>query len=374
MKTQIFISYRRNTGLYLAKSIVDCLKEQGYSIFFDYSSMRNGEFNTQIFEAIEEADDVIFIWSEEALNNCTNTEDWVRQELLYAHSHNKHIIIVKDENSINITDLIQTELQFLKECPYIYITLDSFRDALTKLYKMLHARPISKLKRISKKYKLALCVILFIIGVLTVYISTPITTKEVFEEYSELTICIPKEYIDITDYVNEIESSYLGEADIAYADKKNYNEIIGALIDTEDLDPQSFLEDLDPETTYAILNKLQDKSLVEKETLSISEYAQCIEACFSIVPLIQNLKVYTKRIENEEVCFIEFTFRENSKLFKYKTGIFFKPDDTIEGEYTSYMIVAGCSENVNKLRQMKVFNTLNYIIKKLLQDNTFVNK
>lgn len=59
--------------------------------------MRNGEFNRQIYDAIEEADDIVFIWSENALDNSSKNEDWVRIELLYAQKLNKHIIILRDK-------------------------------------------------------------------------------------------------------------------------------------------------------------------------------------------------------------------------------------------------------------------------------------
>ena len=73
---------------------LEIFQQEGYQVFFDYSSMRNGEFNRQIYDAIEEADDIVFIWSENALDNSSKNEDWVRIELLYAQKLNKHIIIL----------------------------------------------------------------------------------------------------------------------------------------------------------------------------------------------------------------------------------------------------------------------------------------
>ena len=52
-ETNIFISYRREDGRELARTLYLALGKLGYqNIFFDYNSMRGGTFNTQIDVAI----------------------------------------------------------------------------------------------------------------------------------------------------------------------------------------------------------------------------------------------------------------------------------------------------------------------------------
>lgn len=90
----VFISYRRKGGREIARNINDRLTLRGYSVFFDYESIRDGRFNTQIFEAIDKAKDFIFVLSDSALEGCANEEDWVRTELEYALKLDKHIMLV----------------------------------------------------------------------------------------------------------------------------------------------------------------------------------------------------------------------------------------------------------------------------------------
>lgn len=88
----IFISYRRNPCVEFARTIHFALSKYGIDSFFDYTSCRDGRFNENIFRAIEECDYVFLILMDGALNNITNTDDWVRTELEYAIDKGKPII------------------------------------------------------------------------------------------------------------------------------------------------------------------------------------------------------------------------------------------------------------------------------------------
>lgn len=93
---QVFISYRRGSGLYMAKNIATYLSTLGYKVFFDYDSMENGVFDKQIFSAIEDSNDFILVLTENSLDNCVYPNDWVRAEILCAKKHNKNIILATD--------------------------------------------------------------------------------------------------------------------------------------------------------------------------------------------------------------------------------------------------------------------------------------
>lgn len=91
-KYQIFVSYRRGNGSFLAGRVVDRLRLKGYKVFFDVESMNSGTFNEQIFKAIDECKDFIVVLQAGSLDRCVNTDDWVRKEIEYALAHNKNII------------------------------------------------------------------------------------------------------------------------------------------------------------------------------------------------------------------------------------------------------------------------------------------
>lgn len=91
---QIFISYRREGGDILAGRLAERFTALGYKVFYDVGSMLSGTFNTQIFDAIAECNDVLLVLPPNALDRCVNDDDWVRQEISFALKHNKKIIPV----------------------------------------------------------------------------------------------------------------------------------------------------------------------------------------------------------------------------------------------------------------------------------------
>ena len=92
-KYDIFISYRRDGGEFLGKSLYDKLTDAGYRVFFDVESLRSGKFNTQLYQVIAECQDFILLLPKGALDRCiTDPGDWVLQEILCAMQHHKNII------------------------------------------------------------------------------------------------------------------------------------------------------------------------------------------------------------------------------------------------------------------------------------------
>ncbi len=94
MKYDVFISYRREGGRDFARLIQQSLRICGYRVFFDYDSLQDGVFNSQIFKAIEVAPIFIIVLSKGSMQRCVNNGDWVAQEIEYALKHNKKIVPV----------------------------------------------------------------------------------------------------------------------------------------------------------------------------------------------------------------------------------------------------------------------------------------
>ena len=92
MKHQIFISYRRDGGDYLAHMLRDELEDRGFRVFYDIESLKSGPFNTKLFEKIEECEDFVLILPPAALDRCIYEEDWVRKEISHALAHKKNIV------------------------------------------------------------------------------------------------------------------------------------------------------------------------------------------------------------------------------------------------------------------------------------------
>lgn len=96
MNYAIFISYRRDGGAYYARILKAELEKRGYKdrVFLDYDELNDGRFDSRIMHAIECAPIFIFILSPGALDRCTNDNDWVRREIIYAMEHERQIVPV----------------------------------------------------------------------------------------------------------------------------------------------------------------------------------------------------------------------------------------------------------------------------------------
>ena len=106
----IFLSYRRNPGRDFARTLKQAFEYRGWSVFFDYNSLRDGKFNEEIFTAIENCDVFVLSYSEGSLDRCRNEDDWVRIEIEHAIKHGKKIIPVAQTELYN-------HLSFPKDLP-----------------------------------------------------------------------------------------------------------------------------------------------------------------------------------------------------------------------------------------------------------------
>jgi WD40 repeat protein len=92
MKHDVFISYRRDGGEHLAGRVKDALKARGFSVFMDVEDLKSGRFDVALFGKIEEATDVIVIFTQGCLDRCKNEDDWFRQEIRQAIKCKRNIV------------------------------------------------------------------------------------------------------------------------------------------------------------------------------------------------------------------------------------------------------------------------------------------
>lgn len=93
-KYDVFISYRREGGLGIARLLFNLLEQMGLSVFFDNESLRTGKFDEAILRSIESSENFVSILSKGALDRCVNEDDWVRQEIESAMKCGKNIVPV----------------------------------------------------------------------------------------------------------------------------------------------------------------------------------------------------------------------------------------------------------------------------------------
>mgnify|MGYP002513596223 CR=1 FL=1 len=94
MTEQIFISYRRSGGDTTAKLICETLKNRGFTVFYDFDTLKGGFFDARILSAIEGCEDGVRVLPPNARDRCQNENDWVRQEIRHALTHRKTIVPV----------------------------------------------------------------------------------------------------------------------------------------------------------------------------------------------------------------------------------------------------------------------------------------
>lgn len=92
-----FISYRRESGAFLADWLNKALRAARCTSFYDKENIEGGKFPEQIQKAICRSNNLILICTENSMDRCQNADDWVRQEIELALKNNKnggHINIV----------------------------------------------------------------------------------------------------------------------------------------------------------------------------------------------------------------------------------------------------------------------------------------
>ena len=87
----VFISYRRDGGEQIAKSVFQYLYEE-YNTFLDTESLKNGRFAPIIEKRIVECSDFIMVVTENIFDRCAEPYDWIFHEAQIALRENKNII------------------------------------------------------------------------------------------------------------------------------------------------------------------------------------------------------------------------------------------------------------------------------------------
>ena len=103
MKYRVFISYRRQGASELALLLYSRLKADGYQPFLDRDGMHSGDFNTQLYERIDECSHMIVLLPENALERTANEGDWMRQEIAHALKNNKTVIPLMARSPLRLT-------------------------------------------------------------------------------------------------------------------------------------------------------------------------------------------------------------------------------------------------------------------------------
>lgn len=149
----IFISYRREGGRDCARTIQLQLQQLGYErIFFDYSSIRDGVFNTQILDAIYSCKDFLLLLSPNSMDRCINRGDWVAREIRTAFKYERKIIPITMQDNFEWPNNCPNDLKSIQNLQYHKLLVDEyFRDSVKRLSKRLSITNDNKQSTISRQ-------------------------------------------------------------------------------------------------------------------------------------------------------------------------------------------------------------------------------
>lgn len=140
MSEQVFVSYRRTGGDVSAKLIAEALKNQGFTVFYDFDSLHGGYFDTRIIDAIEGCDDFVLVLPENGLDRCVNDDDWVRQEIRAAAKNNKNIIPISLPNFVFPNNL-PDDIAFVSRINAVPFSMPFFDAMISTIVDRMRACP-----------------------------------------------------------------------------------------------------------------------------------------------------------------------------------------------------------------------------------------
>lgn len=147
----IFISYRREGGEFLASLLYQRLSSDGYSVFLDVESLRSGKFNEQLFKVIDECTDFLLILPPNGLNRCVHPDDWVRLEIERAVDCGKNIIPVM-MRGFEWPEVLPEKLQGIRLENGVTANTELFDGVITRLEKkLLHSKEQEKIPENTKE-------------------------------------------------------------------------------------------------------------------------------------------------------------------------------------------------------------------------------
>ncbi len=90
----VFISYRRSTSSFIARSIFMDLHQNGYDAFLDVETIDSGHFDSIILNQIAARMHFVLILTPGALERCAEPGDWLRREIETAIDLKRNIVPV----------------------------------------------------------------------------------------------------------------------------------------------------------------------------------------------------------------------------------------------------------------------------------------
>ena len=141
----VFISYRRDTSAYTARSIFDHLIEHGFDVFMDVDSIDAGKYEQVIFNQIAARAHFLVVLSHGTTEQWENPQDLMRREVETAMTLGRNVIpiLVDDFTFEGAAASWATTLQQLPQYNAIKLYHDYFEAAMERLRHRHLKQPLS---------------------------------------------------------------------------------------------------------------------------------------------------------------------------------------------------------------------------------------
>jgi tetratricopeptide (TPR) repeat protein len=132
----VFISYRR-TNVSWALAIFQNLNTNGFDVFFDFTRIAAGDFETVILDNIKARAHFLVLLTPSALDRCGDREDWLRREIETALDTKRNIVPLMLEgfsfDTPAIANQLTGKLAGLKRYNALNVPADFFLEAMDRL-------------------------------------------------------------------------------------------------------------------------------------------------------------------------------------------------------------------------------------------------
>jgi PBP1b-binding outer membrane lipoprotein LpoB len=124
----------------MARLVRDALIDRGYEVFLDVEDLREGPFNTALFDQIQSCVDQVVILSPGSLDRCRNEGDWLRLEIAHGIKCGANIVPIMTRGFRFPQEPLPPDIAALPNFQGIEPSHSLFSASMDNLARLLRAR------------------------------------------------------------------------------------------------------------------------------------------------------------------------------------------------------------------------------------------
>src|SRR5262245_9550808 len=144
------LSYRRTLSAWLARSVYQWLRGEGFDVFMDVENLDSGEFPALILHQIEARSHFVVVLTPGALRRTIDKGDWLRREIEHAIGQERNIVPLLADNFTFDSEertlggkAFPPKIKELSRYNGVNVPSDYFDPAMIKLRDRFLKKPVS---------------------------------------------------------------------------------------------------------------------------------------------------------------------------------------------------------------------------------------